>query len=94
MTDAVFCLMVLFLAWLILRIEVLLSYPLSLSFCPLPLTFFFIYCDLTKPAILFFIEFRRLHYCIIASDRESMAVDVSLSFITDAQPSALFSVGV
>lgn len=58
------------------------------------LFFFYIYCDLTKPAILFFIEFHRLHYCIIASDRESMAVDVSLSFITDTQPSALFSVGV
>lgn len=56
--------------------------------------FLFTHCDLTKPAILFFIEFHRHNYCVIASDRESVAVDVSLSFITDTQPSALFSVGV
>lgn len=58
------------------------------------LTSLFIQRDLTKPAILFFIEFHRHNYCIIASDRESVAIDVSLFFLTDAQPSGGFSVGV
>lgn len=96
MTDAVFCLMDLFLAKLNLSLSfallilflfdfVLLLFP-SHSFLPSH--------DLTKPAILFFVELHRHNYCIIASDSESVAVDVSLRFITDTQPSALFSVGV
>lgn len=65
----------------------------------LPCTFFissfsFIHRDLARLAILFFIEFHRHNYWVIASDRKSVTVDVSLFFLTDTQPSALFSVDV
>lgn len=74
--------------------------PLSLSVpLPLLLSLFFSLFSLSSSVTLqslpfcFSFNFRR-DYCVIAGDRQSVVVDVSLSFLTDTQPSALFSVSV
>lgn len=96
MTDAVFCL-------------VDLSWPRwfwDFQFCSPPFSLCSVLCcffsspfffsstvTLQSLPFCFSLNFRH-NYCIIAGDRESVVVDVLLSFLTDTQPSALFSVGV
>lgn len=102
MTDAVFCLMD--LTWPSWFWDFpFCSAPLSLFLSPSLwlLLFLFsshfplIHCDLKKSAILFcFLLNFKHNYCVIAGDKESVVVGVSLSFLTDTQTSALFSVGV
>lgn len=74
--------------------------PLSLS-VPLPLllsllfSLFSLSSSVTLQSLPFCFSFNfRRDYCVIAGDRQSVVVDVSLSFLTDTQPSALFSVSV
>lgn len=78
------------------------SVALPLSVCAssspafsLLLTFFSFSSSVTLQSLPFCFSFNfRRDYCVIASDRQSVVVDVSLSFLTDTQPSALFSVSV
>lgn len=46
----------------------------------------FSHCDLLEPAIFFFIKSHTRNYCVITSDRTSVSVDISLSFINGTPP--------
>lgn len=101
MTDAVFCLMDLswqswFWDFQFCPLPLSLSLPLCLcspSFSVL-LTFS-LSSTVTSQSLPFCFSMNFRHnYCVIAGDRESVVVDVLLSFLTDTQPSALVSVGV
>lgn len=88
--------MLFFASWIFLGQADFETFCFSLCLSvPPAFSLLFLSSSMTLQSLPFCLSLNSQHnYCVIASDRESLLVDVLLSFLTDTPPSALFSVGV